>query len=100
MNNNYIILKLFSVVEKSCDYPSFTCDVSLNKTKCLSVTKLCDGFADCKDFSDEGLRCGEKVCSGDGNDCSDLCQNSPDGRRCHCPPGSHLVITFLLSLLA
>jgi low-density lipoprotein receptor-related protein 1 (alpha-2-macroglobulin receptor) len=54
------------------------------------VESLCDGVSDCLDGSDEGMRCQEKLCLKGGNDCSDLCRNAPDGRRCHCPQGHHL----------
>ena len=71
----------------SCDYPSWKCD---NGTTCLDVKQICDEKFDCQDRSDEGLRCKDFLCSTPDNHCSDHCQNSPDGHRCHCPSGMHL----------
>ncbi len=76
-----------AVFHPTCTYPSFSCD---NSTLCVPVGVLCDGLHDCQDGSDEGFRCSENICSGAENDCSDFCQNAPDGRRCHCPYGMHL----------
>lgn len=75
-----------------CDFPSFSCQDrgSSNRSICLDVTRLCDGKIDCADGTDEGLLCSEELCSQRGHLCSDLCQNSPDGLRCHCPSGLHL----------
>ncbi|XP_039297965.1 very low-density lipoprotein receptor [Nilaparvata lugens] len=38
----------------SCPYPSWMCD---NNTRCIDVERLCDTRNDCKDQSDEGLKC-------------------------------------------
>ena len=73
--------------EESCAYPSLECDAD---RKCVGVLGLCDGVRDCADGADEGIRCGERLCEHGGDDCSDRCRNSPDGRRCHCPNGLHL----------
>ena len=65
------------------------CD-SEGDRKCVDVVRLCDGVRDCADGADEGIRCGERLCRHGGDDCSDLCRDAPDGRRCHCPRGLHL----------
>ena len=72
-----------------CEYPSMECD-SEGEEKCVDVRNLCDGIRDCADGSDEGIRCEERLCQHGGDDCSDLCRDAPDGRRCHCPRGLHL----------
>uniref|UniRef100_A0A0K2T8A8 EGF-like domain-containing protein n=1 Tax=Lepeophtheirus salmonis TaxID=72036 RepID=A0A0K2T8A8_LEPSM len=76
----------------SCEYPSHSCKSKVsNKTMCLEVLKLCNKVIDCADGSDEGLLCDEGYCGKIGErECSNFCQNSPDGGRCHCPEGMHL----------
>ncbi|KAG8233639.1 hypothetical protein J437_LFUL001050, partial [Ladona fulva] len=69
-----------------CEYPSRLCD---NNTLCIPVMALCDDKEDCKDGSDEGLRCGESLCQR-SKDCSHFCSNAPEGFICHCPKGLNL----------
>ena len=76
-----------SVKDASCNYPDFSCG-----QKCVTVEKLCDGQPDCEDESDEGPGCRQDLCSV-LPDCSDLCRNTPDGKRCYCPPGMHLNVS-------
>ncbi|KDR21144.1 hypothetical protein L798_04073, partial [Zootermopsis nevadensis] len=69
-----------------CHYPSQLCN---NGTLCLPVDWLCDGKSDCEDGSDEGLRCGERVCDR-SSDCSHYCHDAPTGSICYCPSDLHL----------
>jgi len=98
-----------------CDSPSRLCD---NKRVCVGVSKLCDGIKDCVTGEDEGskdtslcrkfkitehpffkgfilsfvlfLFVDEKQCTTNQSNCSDGCQNSPEGHVCYCPQGKHL----------
>ena len=96
----------FKEPRTTCVYPSFQCDFKLetkvsngkehilqvqNRSKCLSVDKLCDTVYDCEDGTDESMRCSERLCEiGASTDCSHFCHNSPDGHRCYCPPDMRL----------
>lgn len=53
------------------------------------MEQLCDGKSDCKDGSDEGLRCAEKLCD-HSSMCSHFCHNAPEGIVCTCPENLHL----------
>lgn len=83
------VIKKPSDQDAECQYPSFQCDFNSTK-KCIPVTKLCDGVKDCIDGSDEFGLCKQRICQTGGNDCSDFCQNAPDGRRCFCRPDMKL----------
>nr|XP_022909737.1 low-density lipoprotein receptor-related protein 1 isoform X1 [Onthophagus taurus] len=65
----------------NCHHPSRWCD---NNTVCVNVNLLCDGKYDCDDYSDEGLRCDDKVCLV-SSVCSHNCHNAPEGAVCSCP---------------
>ncbi|KAG8200378.1 hypothetical protein JTE90_028559 [Oedothorax gibbosus] len=66
----------------SCAFPNRLCD---NRTRCLNVTQYCDGTNDCTDGSDEGGMCEYEQCLLSG--CKYLCQTTPEGHICYCPPG-------------
>ncbi|XP_054274081.1 low-density lipoprotein receptor-related protein 1-like [Macrosteles quadrilineatus] len=70
----------------SCVRPSRLCD---NGTVCVAPERLCDGKYDCKDLSDEGMRCDENMC-GFSVECSHTCHNAPEGFTCSCPEPLHL----------
>ena len=109
-NKNHSSSNVVNKQSKICEYPSFKCDSNLkpitinpnayvkpkflpdpDRSKCLTVDKLCDQVYDCEDGSDESMRCNEKLCdAGAGAACSHFCQNSPDGHRCYCPKGMRL----------
>ncbi|XP_034243195.1 prolow-density lipoprotein receptor-related protein 1 isoform X1 [Thrips palmi] len=69
-----------------CEPPAQYCD---NRTKCIQIDEFCDGEAKCTDLSDEGGQCDLELC-GSSSECSHLCQNTPEGILCYCPPSLHL----------
>lgn len=70
----------------ACESPSRWCD---NKTVCVHIEDLCDDRPNCQDGSDEGLRCGDRLCEL-GHGCSHFCHSAPEGLVCYCPTGMHL----------
>ncbi|KAJ8961610.1 hypothetical protein NQ314_005912 [Rhamnusium bicolor] len=85
MISNSTISKLPSL-SSTCEYPNRLCD---NDTKCITTDQLCDEQQDCKDESDEGLRCSDMLCE-HSFVCSHDCHNAPEGLICSCPPHLHL----------
>ncbi|XP_064458298.1 low-density lipoprotein receptor-related protein 2-like isoform X2 [Ornithodoros turicata] len=57
--------------------------------ECIPWSKVCDEYADCVDYSDEGSHC-ETQCDKDNGGCAHLCHGSPLGPKCSCHPGYFL----------
>jgi low-density lipoprotein receptor-related protein 1 (alpha-2-macroglobulin receptor) len=73
---------------KACKSPELYCG---KDRKCISMHQLCDGKWDCSDGSDEGGKCGERICDV-FSDCQFFCHNIPteSGVVCYCP--EHLTL--------
>ncbi|XP_070183011.1 low-density lipoprotein receptor-related protein 1-like [Littorina saxatilis] len=66
---------------QECELPNFRCK-SKNSSICLPPEKMCNDVPDCPDHSDEGRLCSYNLCL--NHDCSDKCNNGPDGFVCSC----------------